>query len=405
MRNPIRTSTALFVLSGLLASAAPAPAQSPPEQAGSRSQLSKNAGPVVSIDFPGGTINDFIKAVQKAAAPAAVNVIRPAEAASVQAPPISLRNVTVKTALESLRFAFQDSGEHRFQVEDFGGDAGSEPVYAVRYGRMSSRAAAPPPADDRTIEVFSIRDLIEPTNPGADPSGTISRDHILSAVDTALRLDDRQNETPPEIKYHQDTGLLIVRGTGEQVNLIRALLLRVRDDAKSRRSDAEVFGSQLRGLEGELRRMMTELDVKKKEADMLKARLDRSRKLRDAGTASEDELAAIELQYTRGMGEVQMVSARIEQLEQEIKARREARPATAEPTTAVYDLADLAAAGAELEALAQTLTGGNVQQGPDKGKGFSLVVTAPEAGQELFKQALAAVRKAVGTAAKKTGAR
>src|SRR5688500_8384466 len=104
MRNPIRTSTALLVLSGLLSGAPPAPAQQQPAAA---PNVPKTSGPVVSIDFAGGTVNDFIGAVQKAAAPAAVNVIRPAEAAAVPAPPISLRNVTVQTALEALRWAFR----------------------------------------------------------------------------------------------------------------------------------------------------------------------------------------------------------------------------------------------------------------------------------------------------------
>src|SRR5262252_2235153 len=58
-------------------------------------------GRTLSVDFPGGTLLDFVHAVQKAAG--GLNVIAPPGSETVRLGPASLKNVTPYNALEAAR--------------------------------------------------------------------------------------------------------------------------------------------------------------------------------------------------------------------------------------------------------------------------------------------------------------
>jgi len=66
--------------------------------------------PIIDVEFAGGTLQEFVKAVQKAAIESAaktpVNVMIPSEAANIAIPAISLKRVSADTALSTLQYAF-----------------------------------------------------------------------------------------------------------------------------------------------------------------------------------------------------------------------------------------------------------------------------------------------------------
>jgi hypothetical protein len=158
--------------------------------------------PVFDISFPGGTLEEFIEAVGKAVeahvrnAPKP-NLILPADARSVRMPKLELRSVDMRTLISATTMLLQP--EHMWQP------AGGNSTWV-----LITRA------DVRKTQAYYIGHLLKKFKV-AD---------ITTALETVWQMG---SNAKTELKYHEDTQMLIVRADRSQIEMAENVLTQLRD--------------------------------------------------------------------------------------------------------------------------------------------------------------------------------
>ncbi len=222
------TLAAILVMA-LPGAAAGQPGEQPPPQ---RQRPEKPALPVIDLSFPGGTVLDYVAAVRKANPEA--NIVTDPEAALIPMPAVALRRVTVPAALAVLRNRSVNDGRTvvELSVEEVPVFSPEErPTYQVQ-ARTSGAGRAPPP--NRSTKVWTVSSLLV---------GDLTSRKLLSAVETAVEVVG--SDPRPDVRFHEDTGLVIARGSPDQIAAIAEVIdqltesLKERQDAKARAADRE----------------------------------------------------------------------------------------------------------------------------------------------------------------------
>ncbi|MFG0330495.1 MAG: hypothetical protein ACF8PN_11425 [Phycisphaerales bacterium] len=178
----------------------------------------------LDLDWGGGSARNFVELVfeqtQEAGSPANIVVMPGVE--HVQLPELHLREVSVGTALALLenREVVIDTARIILDVDYVHRDTG-EPVWLVQ---ADSKSFVTQTA--KSTAVWSLERLL---------SAGLSADAILTAVETAVEMNDGQpGATPVDLRFHEDTALLIARSDHHQNTVIDEVLARLRDDSERR---------------------------------------------------------------------------------------------------------------------------------------------------------------------------
>lgn len=218
-------NAALTVLLAL--SATPRAQQDPSEPTGQPS-------PTVSIEFAGGTLEQFIDKIRQA--DGNVNIVASEMASGITLPALTLREATVESALRAVG---------NIVPPDFNVDVKTErgktglPVHVVlvRSRPRSVGGGLPGMASDEPsfVRVFSIRTITEAL-PNTPRDLVMDAKTVLTAIDTGLDIGSK----PPSatIRYHKESGLLFVRGTATQISVIDEALQSIARDLDRLRSAA-----------------------------------------------------------------------------------------------------------------------------------------------------------------------
>jgi polyhydroxyalkanoate synthesis regulator phasin len=222
---------------------------------------------ITSVDFPGGKLKDYVALLKKSATRPVNVVISGTE--DVTLPPISLKDVSLAAAVGIVEYI--EPVEMPLNVETIWSGEGGGPAFPAqlegnqvfvvrpRNPQLSpgERRAEPTP----TIAVFSLRSLLEaaPGTPDLPVTRTDSAS-LLTAVETALTMGGGQKA---EMKFHPETGVLVVRGTPTQTMAVQTLLAEVNGDLQRFR----VGATDARLKEAEL-----QADVRRAEVDVASAR-------------------------------------------------------------------------------------------------------------------------------------
>lgn len=366
---------------------------------------------LISVEFPGGTVTDYIEAVKKAAKKAGidVNVICPSEAREVPVSSITLKSVTLDTAMNALCASFSGSSDYGFDVAGVGKEANESPTFALRiavYGRNPHYQPGPGGkmmqvggSDRSSIDVLAVRDLIEPP-PGTpvNDSTRVTKDTLMQAVNAAFSL--QQDAKPPEILFHAETGLLIVRGTTEQNNLAATVLNRIRDDLVQRRNQSakgtDSAASRARRRAG----MMARLDVYKAEYEEARTTLERNTKLSIEGTIPAEALSKSRLDVVRSEGKLKEALAEVEAAQAEARESGDGEPATTSSASGavlvrdVYEVYDLHVAPTDMAKLFLAMAGpnGSVSDVQSATESKKITVTAEESKHDNIKLLLTLMR-------------
>lgn len=393
MKNPIRNGVIALLVSSALLAAKSAEGQSQPSGGPGGKVVAPapegRIGPVVSVHFPGGTLEEYIGALQQAAGDKPMNVVVPASAKKVELPAITLRNVSVFTALSAVRSAFEENSEHRFDVRPVGDPM--DLTYAVEYLRVERSAPATrggQAAATRILEVYSIRDLIEPpASAGGEPQAKVEFESILSAVDAAMGMFDEKD--PPKLLFHKETGLLLVSGTPYQTEVVGNLIRRIRDDLQRRW--AEERGARKQSAEQQRRVAIarTEVQIAQKELALAEEQLARIKQLAEQGMTPRDELSAAVMDVDRK-------KAALERKRIELEALMDDGQVDAMMATQ-YDIGALLKDNPSVITMVEVVVengGGRVavSKGSD-GRPRSILVEAPAKTQELIRKLLSSVAK------------
>jgi hypothetical protein len=158
--------------------------------------------------------------------------------------------------------------------------------------------SAPPP-EDRLLQVFSLKELIDDTE---------GPDTVLSAVELALQMGEPSKE-PAEVKFHADSGLLIINASRDEVSSVDELLHRMRDDVMRERGMAE--SAARRRLDDELSVNIAEAKLQTCEARLAFAAdaLERIKALHQTGQVPIEEVHAAELEQLNARSELDIVRA------------------------------------------------------------------------------------------------
>jgi len=175
---------------------------------------------VVSFTFDGGTLKEFVAAVRKDQPKA--NIVLATRANSAVIPPMILRDAGVEQALEGACMAAE--ADFQVRVKEFRG--AGQPVYSIYAYAQPSPAGVTmvgPKPGDLHQRVLTLNDL---TAQRASGMPSMKVETVLSALDLAMADENK----PPRIRYHEDAGLLLVRGTYEQIEVIEQIIVTLSRD-------------------------------------------------------------------------------------------------------------------------------------------------------------------------------
>ncbi|HYE62249.1 MAG TPA: hypothetical protein VD997_09650 [Phycisphaerales bacterium] len=400
-----RTALTLFTLAGLAAATLTplaqaqtgAPAKQTAEEAPARTPDGR-----ISIDFPGGRLREYIATLREATRPETVNVVAPESLLNMKVGEISLRDADVQSAVRCLEWAVEPRGA--LLVNHIGRNS-----FGVSDGRVQADPNAAKPAQLSQIQVLSLRDLTEPL-PGDPPNArfTVEPDVVITAVRTALQADGDAESA--EMKFHADSGLLIVRGSIPQIQAASSVIDRMQNDMRSRRkamkdamagqvnldevrAEAEKHAIRTRLLEQNVVRASEEvakLEAMRKEGHVApedvssgRAVLDRAKAELEASridmAMAQARVASVEKRF----GEAAAHEGRSDEGLGEIPQGR----STVEYTSASITGKDLKALATSLESAAAQLLRGESNVAI-RAEGDTLVVTGGQPAQRLVRRML-----------------
>lgn len=197
--------------------------------------------PVISLEFAGGSLAKFAAALRKVGDD--VNIVMPKVAEEVELPSLTLSQATVESALNSIAAVVSD--DFRIRVKTLRSQFG-KPVYAVSVVTLRSRkkSGASNQAEQANsgnrVEVVSLKYLTDTVPGDGDARGlTLKAETILTAVDTGFGI--RAGASKPELRYHQDSGLLFVKGLARELDLVKEVIGNLENDLRRlRRASANV---------------------------------------------------------------------------------------------------------------------------------------------------------------------
>jgi len=189
---------------------------------------------VINLQFPGGTIGQYVLAIRETAPEVNVVLVTP-EGKDLALPPIQLSSVDIGSAMELIEGDFPvDQETHvAVKVDEVRPTAeGGRPIYRVTTQR---RGHARSTSD---VHVWTIADLL---------TEDTKADAVLTAVETAVGLLGTAAR-PAEIRFHEATAVLIAFGTPTQLEAIDRVIAELRTGAQRKHATADDPGESIAGL-------------------------------------------------------------------------------------------------------------------------------------------------------------
>ena len=316
--------------------------------------------PVIDVDFKGGTVAQFVQAVQQAAMQASktpVNIMVPAEAQQVELPPIQFRRVSAETALQSLQYAFGDRNQHTFAARNMTSSGDESLTFAIQYvvGRTPGVPQSAFPMQPTMSQAYSLRDLITapPNASQSDASLRMSADTVLGALKLAAELESGDKRVEPtQLLFHPDTQLVIARGTQDQLRLIENVIGQLSATLAQRRDvvandDARRQHTELQQIElqAQIDAAKAQLDRALSEQRPAQVEVARLEKLVASGSASTSDLERARAQREVAQANARAAEAHLAMLERRREILSRGAGHTTVPDTerivGLYDLRDL----------------------------------------------------------------
>ncbi len=197
-------------------------------------------------------------------------------------------------------------------------------------GLGPAAAAVGEEAEDQRVQIFSLKEIIEPaaSDPLRAPVATPAAS-VLTAVEAALAAAREEGEASAEVTFHDESGLLIVRGEEPEIDAVREVLELIREDVRRARAEIanrealqtlhtrtaketpEIDKARRADLEAALRLAMIEVERAQLEVDLRAEKLHRADKLAKAGNVSQGEVRELRTAFEH---------ARLAMHEAEVKA-------------------------------------------------------------------------------------
>jgi predicted nucleic acid-binding Zn-ribbon protein len=203
---------------------------------------------MIDIDFPGGTLGEYIEAIEEACE-ATINFVVVDD--KVLAAPIAklrLRGITPNTALELVRGTkvVIGSREYLVDLDPMGGAQGE--AATIRVSALD-RGNAPRETVSQTM-IFAGQPLID---------AGLDAEYLLAALEIALDLS--ASGEPAVIRFHEETGLIFANGSNDQISAIHQLMSTLRNSLETN------IASPVQDLERELQESHAVIEAMEMELD------------------------------------------------------------------------------------------------------------------------------------------
>lgn len=203
-----------------------------------------------SIDFPGGTPAQLVQAIEKAMGKP-LNAIIPDEDANTQLPPLRMNDVVTPQLFAALEAAGRrmvtarngNSSAYSQYVTEYGFKTSDNPVTdsSIWYFHVEKPTLPPINAPDKVCRFYSLALFLE---------RGFSVDDITTAIQTGWKMSGVTS--PPELKYHSETRLLIVYGEPSELAVID-YVLNALPSSNATRTELESIHKDIAGLKRDVR--------------------------------------------------------------------------------------------------------------------------------------------------------
>ena len=257
-----------------------------------------NPETITELRFRGGTVREYVEALKEAGAEG--RVVITGDDRDVPMQPVTLRNVTLESAVELLDDIADSAAERLTRI----GVSHNNGLYRVHV-ETNTRTSKP----QRTSRVWSLRHI---TSQG------LGDDTLLAAIEAgAETLDDTSQ---PTLRYHEPTALLIANGTADALGLIDAIIDGLADSAIAKTNSitgVERMQQYVLLLERHIERMRTRAELMMADAESKRSQAESLRQDAKLARESGDGASASVL-----MGEVVGLGTRADGLEAEAEQLR-----------------------------------------------------------------------------------
>ncbi len=278
-----------------------------------------NAPTTISLDFRGGALEAYVKAVRDAAGAQPVNVVVSGEA-DIAVPAVSLNRASVMASVALLEHLVVQG--HEIEVSGTP-DGGGEPVYIVRIRKTSPLSAGNDPNRSYTdLAVFSLRSLLE--TPGI-PGARARADDLLTAMETALKMAD--DAPGAEMKFHPESGVLVIRGTPAQTSAVQRLLSEVKDDLAKVGMAAHQAAERESQLQHEIRMAEVQVGMAGDELRLSEQVFSKIQEVFNAGQASDIDRNNAEMDVSRRRGQLEQARIKLERANDAYRLWKSGAPA------------------------------------------------------------------------------
>lgn len=303
---------------------------------------SQSAIPTVSVEFAGGTVGEYVASLKKAAGPGTpVNAILSDSASRMALAPISLKSVSVETALQAIEAA-AGSADGVWLIGAIG------QVMPDVLGGVAQAFSVDFRPNERMARGMSRRLVVYSMDEVTGAQGGVTPEVVLTAIESTLAM-QTDPATKAELKYHKESGLLIVRGMAQDVEAVAQVLDRLGDDIRRRTRDASRAKSADILLRGNVQRAEIRVRVTREEVARAEQHLNETRAHVERGTASSAELRDAEGAVSHARAEFEMAMVELDQ------AQGQAQAAAAAPQDSP-EISELKALIHQLQDEVKTLT-------------------------------------------------
>lgn len=272
--------------------------------------MEQDPSQLFDFNFKGGTLQEFVEqlmdTLQKRDLDA--NIIVKDIAKKAQVPALELRSVSIEGAMRLLHNHQSSTNEGTIRLDLDQLSSGGTPIYVID-ARMISAIQS----NDEMVHVWNVSDMLK---------NDIKADDLLTAIEAALELAGGVNKA--SLKFHESTGLIMARGTGDQIGTIEQVVSQLGRSAtridQMRKIEAELEAAQASKadaarMKDELQSTMMERELMARERDDLMQRIDDLRREREMASAQMQEQQKIQVAF---QAELEQARKRNAELEREV---------------------------------------------------------------------------------------
>ena len=340
--NPLRTSAmvAAFCASAAIGPIAWAQDALETDERAATTQFIKerplHAEPIISIEFAGGTLQEYITAIKEAAQPHPLNIIVPDGGGAFPVGPMSLTDVSVASALSVIskgRESVLDGRRVKFGW-DLARDPGEgRPVHTVHLFDVGPgvEAEAGSRQSSRDFLVLQIKELTTAL-PGDPPESVVPAETVLTAIEAVLEIAGNADET--KVKYHAPSGLVMIAGPVNSLRAAEQVLSQMSRDTSVRRSRArelqtsqgltnpEMLESELADAQADLELAQVRMHVASERHQLAEQGLAKTHDLVEGGFVSEGDLEQRRVRMIESQAEIEECRIEMERQHQRVEQLR-----------------------------------------------------------------------------------